>query len=116
MGATEHTVRTRLLREGGPLRKAMRDAAEIWGFEPAQPISVGGGAPPDYGVWLSFRERRAGEFLVDFLSKRSKLIGSPVVPTDSYRVSDDGALHWTCASEEERGHFLAVLCSAIGIQ
>jgi hypothetical protein len=116
MAAIGYAIRTALLHEGGPLRKAMRDAAPNWGFDPGQSIQVLESASPDYRVRLTFRERRAGEFLVDYLTKEFKGFDSPFTPGDSDRVFDDGALCWSFATEEERRRFVSVLYTVVGIQ
>ena len=116
MAATEYATRTALPHEGGPLRKAMRDAAPRWGFDPGQFIQLGETASPDYRVRLTFRERRAGEFLVDYLSKKFKGFDSQLSPGESGRLVDDGVLCWSFATEEERRRFTSVLYAVVGIQ
>jgi hypothetical protein len=94
----------------------MRDAAPNWGFDPGQFMQVVETAPPGYRVRFTFGQRRAGEFLVEYLAKRSKGSGSLPTPDDSSRVSDDGALNWSFGTEEERGRFVATLYTVVGIQ
>ncbi len=109
-------MRTALPHEGGPLRKAMRDAAPNWGFDPGQFMQVVETASPEYCVRFTFGERRAGEFLFEYLAKMSKGFGSLPTPGDGSRVSDDGALSWSFATEAERRHFIAALYTIVGIQ
>jgi hypothetical protein len=116
MAAIAYATRTALPHEGGPLRKAMRDAAPTWGFDPGQFIQLVETASPDYRVRLTFRERRAGEFLVEYLAKRFKSFDARFTPADRDRLADDGALCWSFATEEERRRFVPVLHTVVGIQ
>ena len=116
MAAIGYAMRTALPHEGGPLRKAMRDAAPNWGFDPGQFIQVVETPSPDYRVRFTFGQRRAGEFLMEYLAKRPKGSSSLPTPDDSSRVSDDGSLNWSFTTEEERSRFVAALYTVVGIQ
>jgi hypothetical protein len=116
MTAIFYAIRTALPREGGPLRKAMRDAAPRWDFDPGQSIQVLESASPGYGVRLTFRERRAGEFLADYLAKTLKGIDSPFTSGDGGRCVDNGALCWSFATDEARRRFVSVLHTVVGVQ
>ncbi len=116
MAAIGNAIRTALPHEGGPLRKAMRDAAPMWGFNPGQSIRVVESASPDYRVRLTFSERRAGEFLVEYLAKQFKGFDSQFAPGDCDRFVDGGALCWSFPTEEERRRFVSALHTVVGIQ
>ena len=83
---------------------------------PDNPFGSWSRQSPDYRVRLTFSERRAGEFLVDYLAKQFKGFDSQFAPGDCDRFVDDGALCWSFATEEERRRFVSALHTVVGIQ